>query len=146
MSENVGGSDIFGSGPHVWVWGRAQQVAKTLRTVGTNGEARWPLLNAGRPGRITGVRGPAVLKVAATQNTRALADAAMDTLEDTIEELRKLGTVSEWEDDTGRTGSQLVIVDYRPAGRRHYIRSSDSKWGCWQEYQCAVRELSGDIR
>jgi len=144
MSENVGGDDIFGSGPHAWRWGEAEQVAKTIRTAGTNGEARWPLVNAGRTGRITGKGGPAVLKVAATLNTQALADAAADVLEGVIEDLRKAGTASTWEDPQGHSGTQLVIVSFRRIGPRDYHRLGD-KWGTWQEYDCVVRELTGEI-
>ena len=141
--ENVNGADIFGSGSHVWTWGQAVQARKDIRTVGTTGQAGWPIQTGGRPGRIAGVSGPAVLKVS-DHATKALADSAMDSLETAIEDLRKAGTVCTWEDDAAHSGEKLQIVSYRRIGRRLYTRQG-ADWGVWREYICDVIELSGDV-
>ena len=139
MAENVNGADIFGSGSHRWDWGQRAIARKEIRTVGTTGAASWPIQVGARPGRITGADGPAVLKVSG-HDTRALADAAMDTLEAAIEDLITAGTECTWEDDTGRTGSHLQVLRYQPAARRLYTRDSDAKHGIWQEYDLGSNE------
>ena len=143
MSENVNGSDLFGSGGHVWTWAEPVQSRKDLRTVGTSGQAGWPIQTGGREGLITGKGAGGLLKAAG--NDRAAADAALDVLEKAIEDLWRAGTVCAWADDQGHSGSGLQIAGYRRLGRREYSKLPDTTWRVWQRYQCRVLELSGTI-
>lgn len=140
MAENVNGSDLFGSGGHVWRWDQQRQLAKQLGTVGVIGESRMVTHAGARPVEICGRDGgPAILK--ATGNSRAQADTAMDALEAAIEDLRAAGTECTWEDDCARTGAHLVIVDFIRADRTY--NKAGSTWTAWQRYRVRALELWG---
>lgn len=143
MAEGVGGSDIFGSGGHTWLWARRPIREKQLSTVGTGGVAVIHL-NAGPRGvQIVGAKGaPAILKSGAVQDTKALADAALDTKEAAIETLIANGTVSSWEDDRANTGSYLKLTAYNRVGPRIYARPG-GKWVVWQFYVAEGYTLDG---
>lgn len=149
MAENVGGSDLFGSGGHAWRWGKAPVGAKEFTAVGMTGAGRITLTVGSQPCVIEGgdgsrqKGGPAVLK--ASGASKAAADAALDALEAPIEALRRSGDDKTWEDDCGRTGSNLVILDYARVGGRWYAKSTvggDTTWHVWQYYQCLLAELA----
>ena len=140
MSENVGGSDIFGSGGHIWLWGPRLARAKTIRSVGISGAARFSLGNFERPFQIRGKGGPALLK--ASGASKAAADTALNALWDAIEQLKDDGTISSWEDDQGRSGDALVITELIPAARRLYGKTGDTHYA-WQHYLCSGVELEG---
>ncbi|MFB3893217.1 MAG: hypothetical protein ACE15C_14470 [Phycisphaerae bacterium] len=140
MAENIGGSNLFGSGGHVWHWRSAEVARKQFGTIGVDGDGSITLRAGSAVAVIEGRDGGgAVLKVTGQAN-RAAADAAMDALENAIISLKQMGTENTWEDDCARTGSHLVIEDYQRMGGRLY--SADGAI-CWQFYRCVVRELSG---
>jgi len=144
MAENVGGADLFGSGGHAWRWASAPVGAKEFTAVGLTGAARMVLTVGAQPCTIEGgdggpPGGPAVLK--ASGDSRALADAALDALEATIEDLKRSGEENTWEDDCGRTGSNLVVVDYVRVGGRKYAKVG-ATWHAWQFYRRALAELA----
>ena len=140
MSENIGGADIFGSGGHIWMWGARLSAAKTIRSVGVSGAARFSLGNFERPFQIRGKAGPGLLK--ATGGDQAEADTALNVLIDVIELLKTSGTISSWEDDQGRSGDALMITDFQLAGRRLYGLTG-SPYGAWAHYICGGVELEG---
>jgi len=141
MAENVDGYDLFGSGGHVWRWDQQAQFAKQMGSVGIIGISRAVMHSGQRPLEICGADGgPALLKASA--GSRAAADAALDALEGAIEQLRYAGTACAWEDDCGRTGTQLVITDYIRIGPRRYGRAG-SNHAAWQPYRCRAEELWG---
>jgi hypothetical protein len=141
MAENIGGSNLFSSGNHAWHWGGEPVGAKEFQAVGTTGAARIVLGVGPQPCLIAGGDGtPAVLM--ATGNTKALADAALDALETAIEALKRSGTEKTWEDDAARTGSHLVILDYRRQGPRRYSRTAAGAWKVWQFYFADLAELA----
>jgi len=146
MAENIGGSDLFGSGGHVWHWLAQDQSAKLLQTVGTSGAARMVLgdgpMVAVISGRAAGGTqiAPALLK--ASGNSRAAADTGLDAIEAAIEAERRAGEPRTWEDDAGHGGDWLVVTGYEPLGPREYGRQGDD-WVCWQRYRATVMDLSG---
>ena len=141
MAENVNGSDLFGSGGHVWQWGEAPVDRKVLGSIGVVGEAAATLRVRSCPVTITGRTGsPAILK--ATGADRAEADAALDVLESAIRTLQRAGTQCSWEDDSARTGSALLIQDYRRQGGRKYSQTGGT-WSVWQDYTVTAIELTG---
>ncbi|HOD79950.1 MAG: hypothetical protein BWX88_02765 [Planctomycetes bacterium ADurb.Bin126] len=135
MAENVGGSDIFGSGGHLWLWGPRPQAVKSLRTVGESGAARMVLGTYERRAVIQGRDGSAAYLVAAS-------DAALTVLESAIETLRHDGTVCSWEDDAGRSGDALVVEDYQRLGQREYNPAGTE---VWQAYRAVVVDLLGSF-
>ena len=146
MAENVGGADIFGSGGHAWRWASAPVAAKQFSAVGMTGAGRIVLAVGAQPCAIEGgdggtPGGPAVLK--ASGANRAAADAALDALEAPIEALKRSGAEQTWTDDCGRTGSNLVVVDYVPAGGRHYATVGGTV-KAWQFYRCLLAELAAE--
>jgi hypothetical protein len=140
MAENIGGADLFGSGGHIWIWTEGQAMDKQLGTAGTIGGGNLRTYIGPARWRIEGKRGPAIL--AASNSTRANADADLDILEEAILSRRRSGTIYGWEDDQGHTGAALIIDDYQRIGRRTYEHRG-STWTVWQRYQCAGRELTG---
>ena len=146
MAENVGGADIFGSGGHAWRWGSAPVVAKEFQAIGMTGAARMVLAVGAQPCTIEGgdggpPGGPAVLKAGGA--TKALADSGLDALEGAIDALKRSGEAKAWEDDRANSGSNLVVVDYTPAGGRHYARVGET-WSVWQFYRCLLAELAAE--
>jgi len=144
MAENVNGSDLFGSGGHVWRWAEPQRTRKLIGSAGLRGAWHDLVSAGGLPLTIEGLDGrPAVLR-AASAASRALADTAMDALESAIETLVAGGGEYAWEDDQGHSGSRLVLLSYRRAGRRLYAQQG-GQWICWQMYRAAGIELSGSL-
>ena len=142
MSENIGGSDLFGSGGHVWLWGAKGVSAKVVGSVGVAGVARFVLGTGGRPFQVVGKGGPALLK--ASDSTKAAADAALNTLIDAIQNAVDTGTIYSWEDDASRTGDALMIASFQPAGPRRYGRTGGA-WQAWQYYTCGGIDLLGEF-
>ncbi len=140
MAENVNALDIFGSGGHVWTWGRRQNTGKTLGSAGISGAASILIALGPRPVRIEGRNGgPALLT--ASGASRAAADTAMNVLETAIEGLIEAGTMCAWEDDRGGTGTAMVVKAFNP-GRRTYS-TVGATVRCWLNYTCDMVELSG---
>jgi len=145
MAENIGGADLFGSGGHAWRWGRAPVGAKEFTAVGLTGAGRIALFTGAQPCVISGGdgaaggEGPAVLK--ASGASKAAADAALDALEAEIETLRRSGEEKTWEDDCGRSGSNLVVVGYERVGGRRYATVGSTVY-LWQFYRCTLAELA----
>jgi len=135
MAENIGGSNVFSSGGHRWIWGERQTVEKIATAVGVAGGALAHLLDGPRPGRIAGI-------LRATGASRAAADSALDTLEAAVETLVRATGASEWEDDQGHTGTHLKVTRYVRQGRREYPKEA-ATWHAWQRYVCEVIELDG---
>ena len=139
MSENVNGiSTWLTSGGHAWRWGPQKQTRSTYGTIAVAGE--WSLVqhNGARPGRLGGLQGgPALMK--ASGANRAAVDAALDAYAAIVETLRRDGTEVAWEDDCGRTGTAMVITEFREM-RRSY--SSGGTVG-WLEYEIAFLEMNG---
>ena len=144
MSENVNGSDLFGSGGHVWTWGERRRTRKRLMTTAVAGEVSMVIGLGARPLTIQGrSAAPALLKTSG-HASRALADAALDVLEAAIENLIDWGTECAWEDDCGRTGGMLVLEQYVPVRDRQYSRgSAGGTWTAWQYYRARGTELWG---
>lgn len=130
MAENIDGRDMLGSGGHVWHWASAQISAKTLSSAGIDGEGRMVLGRRACPCTIEGRSGGwAILKAA--------DNASLNALEAALLEYKRTGQVCIWEDDQGRSGASIVIVDYT-RGQRTY-----SAGAVWQEYRLQLLELDG---
>ncbi|NLF33260.1 MAG: hypothetical protein GX591_20535 [Planctomycetes bacterium] len=127
MAENIGGSDLFASGGHRWVWEPLHVPAKVVGAVGLQGDARTRLRIASRAGRIVGT-------------LRAASDAALTTLEAAIEALAAAGEDVAAEDDAGRTMTHLVVESYRPTGLRQYAANGTI---VQVDYVVQVRNLLG---
>lgn len=141
MSENINGSDLLGSGGHVWVWSEPDVTRKSVGSAAIRGEYHQVTSVGVRPGRIAGRDGrPALLK--ATAATKALADAALNVLEAAIEDLVTGGDQVEWEDDQDHSGIALVLTGFRRAGPRVYGKSG-SDTAVWQRYALEFIELDG---
>ena len=141
MAENIGGTDLFSSGGHVWHWQPAPVADKRMTSVGVRGAARIVTAIGARTCLIAGKHGgPAVLK--ATGASRATADAALDTIEQAILAARDGGESQAWADDSGRDGDELVVTAYRPTGPRRYAVVG-STWNAWQFYTAEVVDLTG---
>ena len=133
MSENINGSDILGSGGHVWIWHDRNRAIKVMATVGVGGQASMLLGAHGRLLTVAGAEGaPAVLKASSNANLTAL--------EAVIEALCNSGSAVSWEDPEGRSGSALVLLSYRRLGHRHYGASGTP---VWQFYRLEAMENSG---
>ncbi|MFA4945757.1 MAG: hypothetical protein WC789_13800 [Lentisphaeria bacterium] len=140
MAENIGGTDLLGSGGHVWHWLEKPLVEKRLTSVGATGEGRIVLASGGMAFRIVGAHGePPLFRV--SDAVLATAKTAMNAIEAAIQSLRDSGVPQTWEDDVGRTGSYLVITSFVPGPRQYGY--SGSTWQIWETYELAGVELAG---
>jgi hypothetical protein len=139
MAENIGGTNYFSSGGHVWNWRSDEVIDKRVGTVGVRGQCRIVTHQSSRECVIEGVDGgPAILKAAGAD--RAAAGAAMRLLTEAIEAVRRSGQIATWEDDVGRTGDAIAVHDVQWIGARQY--SGDGTI-CWQFYRATLVELTG---
>ena len=131
MSENIDGVDLLGSGGHVWIWSGAQPTRKIVGTAGVKGAFGMATSLGPRPCRITGKNGsPALL--------RAASDAALTTIEASIELAEASAGEYAWSDDLGHSGTALTIVAYRRVGPRVY-----GSGAVWQYYEMQLMEMAG---
>ena len=126
MSENVGGSNIFGSGGHTWQWGSEAVNEKVLATAGTTGAVGMVTSVGGCPVKITGL-------------LKADNAAALIALIQAIKTLTIHRTVCAWEDDLGQTGDALVLMDLTIHERVHGATTTDA----WARYTCTGDERQG---
>ncbi len=138
MAEHINGQDLLGSGGHVWRWGPANPVRKSVATAGVKGEYSCVTAIRARPGRITGRRnGQAVLK--ATGSDKDEVDAALNAIEAALESLCESGLEVTWQDDHGHSGTALQLHRYQPLRR---VYNAGCKVG-WQFYTLTFAELNG---
>jgi hypothetical protein len=143
MGEAVNNVDLFGSGGHVWAWDQPDGFSKRITTVAVAGAAMIRTQVGPRACRIIGRDGgPALLRASGAD--WAGASAALDALEQLIEDLRDAGTSCPWTDDAGRGGSALVVVEYQRAGARAFGPAGDA-YEAWQFYTAVLVELTGNI-
>jgi len=138
MAENINGSDLLGSGGHVWRWGPKNITAKGINPAGIAGEFSMVTALGARSCTVTGKRGEALLTAAGA--SKAAVDAALNALENAIIALETTGEECTWEDDQGRTGTALVITGY-VKGAREYQQGAT--WAAWQHYTLGMKENDG---
>jgi hypothetical protein len=128
--SSIGGIDIS-SGGHVWIWSSPSVVRKDTVSAGVRGAYGMVTAVAPRRGVIAGRDGgEAVL--------RAESDAALTSIEEAIEEAIRSGAELSWSDDQGRSGSALVLLEYRRQGPRRHTASQ-----VWQYYTLLFQEMNG---
>ncbi len=141
--ENINGvTSWLASGGHEWFWSGVIKRNKSVPSAGLKGEFYSVMSVGARQGLITGrrQRGKAIMKVTG-QASRAACDAALGAIDAEIEALEESGTPVAWQDDRGRTGSQLVIDEYSPGVREYAADGTEA----WQFYTLTVKELTGTI-
>ncbi len=132
---------LLDSGGHVWLWGERRQAAKVLSTPGVAGESRSVLGNHGRPFEIVGRMGGKPI-LTATGTSRSSADDALNAVEADIDALVESGQAVAWEDDKGRSGTNLVLTSFIPDNNRQYAEHGDGVKAI-EHYTLRGVELSG---
>lgn len=139
MSENINGTDLLGSGGHVWIWSPAQVVRKTVGTAGIIGVYGAVISIGAAPCLVAGKGGSAAL-LKATGAGKAASDTALNAIETAIEYLVKAGGEYPWEDDQSHTGTALQLLSFVRVRERLYNAGNTA---VWQYYRLVAQELNG---
>jgi hypothetical protein len=143
MGENVQGDDLFGSGGHAWQWERRNRAAKLITSVGIDGAGRIALGSHERRCQIIGTHGSPAALLIGNGATKDLADTSLQIQIAAIEALADSGAAGAWQDDTGLSGTQLVVESFVPVGHRLY-GCDGANWQAWLYYKCVLIDLTGN--
>ncbi len=124
MAENINAANPFSSGNSTWNWESPRVAEKVLTAAGADGAFSFKVSGLPRRCKITGM-------------LQAATIAALRTLEGVIEAYAEARTELAWEDDEGRSGSNLVVESYNRVGPRLY-HSGGVK--VWQYFVVMVRD------
>lgn len=143
MAEHIDyNTTLLSSGGHLWRWADQPTAEKRLRATGADGEVRMVLSRGAVRGQIVGM-------LTATGVDRAAADAALTSLEETLESLIDAGEAVAAEDDQGHRIADLsidaysrLVTDAVRGGARAYATGPGGV-KVMQRYRLAVTNLSG---
>ena len=129
MAEQINSQTWITSGEHEWLWGQVNATSKTLGISGVRGEA---MITPHVGGQQLVIRG-------------LLKDTSVGNLAAKESQILKMIIARQpvaWEDNEGRRGNSLVLLDYRQTASRVYRCGGGA---VWQRYEISALELDGGI-